>query len=170
MLVSHRPARLAATIRSRCVQIAVPIPEESAAIQWLEQQGARNATDWLAYAGGAPARALALSSAEQSEQIMRWRRALEAGDPGVLEGVRERDEVEILVDVVQRHALDQAMEGFGLMSKYRRATPASVDEGKARQWLAYARSLCRYRALARHPLNPRLFAADVLATLPVRRP
>ena len=35
ILVSHRPAQLLPTIRSRCVAVPVPIPPREAALQWL---------------------------------------------------------------------------------------------------------------------------------------
>ena len=38
-LVTHRPHDLLPTIRSRCRQIVMPVPELSLAINWLEQQG-----------------------------------------------------------------------------------------------------------------------------------
>jgi hypothetical protein len=41
-------------------------------------------------------------------------------------------------------------------------------EGDARAWLGYARRMGRLRTLARHPLNPRLFAAEMVADMPER--
>ena len=58
ILVSHRPAQLLPTIRSRCVAVPVPIPPREAALQWLLSQNIKEAERWLAYAGGAPLRAV----------------------------------------------------------------------------------------------------------------
>ena len=58
ILVSHRPAQLLPTIRSRCVSIPVPIPPREAALGWLAKEGVKDAARWLAYAGGAPLRAV----------------------------------------------------------------------------------------------------------------
>ena len=58
ILVSHRPARLLPTIRSRCVPVPVPLPEPQAAAKWLAGQGVKTPERWLAFAGGAPLRAL----------------------------------------------------------------------------------------------------------------
>ena len=58
ILVSHRPAQLLPTIRSRCVSVPVGIPAREAALAWLEAQGLKEAERWLAYAGGAPLRAV----------------------------------------------------------------------------------------------------------------
>ena len=69
LLVSERPARLPATIRSRCQQVAFGLPERSAALEWLQSRLGEGAdTDsagvWLDRAGGAPLRALELSRRE----------------------------------------------------------------------------------------------------------
>src|SRR3954471_11249416 len=58
ILVSHRPARLLPTVRSRCVAIPVPIPSREAALSWLSSQSIQNAEKWLAFAGGAPLQAV----------------------------------------------------------------------------------------------------------------
>ena len=58
VLVSHRPARLLPTIRSRCVALPVRLPPAAQALAWLAQQGVPQPERWLAVAGGAPLRAL----------------------------------------------------------------------------------------------------------------
>src|SRR5438477_8814476 len=58
ILVSHRPARLLPTVRSRCVAVPVPIPPQDVALAWLSSQGVTNAEPWLAFAGGGPLPAL----------------------------------------------------------------------------------------------------------------
>src|SRR5207302_9240848 len=58
ILVSHRPARLLPTVRSRCVAIPVPIPPREVSLAWLAAEGAANPERWLAFAGGAPLQAL----------------------------------------------------------------------------------------------------------------
>ena len=72
ILVSHRPAQLLPTIRSRCVALPVPIPPREAALQWLSGQGIKDAERWLAYAGGAPLRALDYAAkAESLSRLLR---------------------------------------------------------------------------------------------------
>jgi hypothetical protein len=58
ILVTPRPALLPATIRSRCVALPVAVPSRDAALAWMAGQGVKGAERWLAYAGGAPLRAL----------------------------------------------------------------------------------------------------------------
>ena len=170
LLVSHRPARLLPTIRSRCVQVAVSPPDAASAAQWLEAQGVKDAVPWLAFAGGAPLRALDYASSETGARITAWRKALDSGDPDALALGGDRDEMELLVDFLQKHALDAALAGVGATAKYGTAgTLGAKNRSTMRQWLACARDLGRHRALARHPLNPKLFAAEVLSMLPGRR-
>lgn len=60
ILVSHRPSLLSATIRSRCQQIPMAIPDSALASQWLtEVTGDQSAVDKVLYlAGGRPLLAL----------------------------------------------------------------------------------------------------------------
>lgn len=65
-LISEYPARLAATIRSRCQVLRVPTPAEADALDWLRpriQVGEAGTLLRLAY--GAPLRAIELADAEQ---------------------------------------------------------------------------------------------------------
>jgi DNA polymerase III subunit delta' len=155
ILVSHRPAQLLPTILSRCVKVPVPIPPREAALQWLAAQKTPDAARWLAYAGGAPLRALAYAAQAQSLD-----RLLKSPAP-----VDTREDAERLAEALQKIAFDRALAAFGLPPKYQAATGAVARE-KAREWLAYARSLGQDRLLSRHPLNPRLFSAAMLGAMP----
>jgi DNA polymerase-3 subunit delta' len=157
ILVAHRPAELLPTIRSRCVALAVPIPPGPAALGWLAGQGARNPQRWLAYAGGAPLRAL--EYAAKGEVL---ERLLQRPMP-----VDDRDELEPLADALQKIALDRALSSLGLAPKYQTgSTPIERNPVKAREWLTFARGMAERRLLSRHPLNPKLFSAEMLANLP----
>lgn len=155
LLVSHQPARLLPTIRSRCVALTVPIPAPDVALAWMAEQGVEEAGRWLAYAGGAPLRAL--EYAAEAELLSRLLRS-----PAPVE---DRDQLERLAEALQKTALDNAFSSFGLPPKYQ-TSAAPVRPELARAWLAYARAMGENRALARHPLNPALFSADMLAALP----
>jgi len=63
ILVSHKPQRLSATIRSRCARFEFRTPSRETALQWLAKEGitAGEAMDLLAAADGAPLRASELS-------------------------------------------------------------------------------------------------------------
>lgn len=152
ILVSHRPAQLLPTIRSRCVALPVPIPPREAALEWLTGQGIKDAARWLAYAGGAPLRAIEYAS-----------RGL-----APLETVMDRDGLEPLAEALQKTAVDRALLAFGLPAKYG-TTSTPVTREKARAWLAFGRQMGEDRLLCRHTLNPRLFSAAMLAAMPSER-
>src|SRR5207237_8589783 len=76
ILVSHRPARLLPTVRSRCVAIPVPVPPREAALAWLASQKVQRAARWPAFAGGAPLQAL-----DYSAEAAAWARTLHAPPP-----------------------------------------------------------------------------------------
>lgn len=158
VLVSHRPARLLPTIRSRCVAVPVPLPTREAAGAWLVSEGIAEAGRWLAYAGGAPL--LAREHAENAVALERVRAAAEGRGEWLPD---TREDLEALADALQKAALDQALAARGLPTRFgTRITQA----GNANAWLAFARAMGPHRALARHPLNARLFAAQMLAEKP----
>ena len=73
-----------------------------------------------------------------------------------------RSDLEPLAEVLQKVALDRAFAALTGRTKYGVAATA----GNARAWLAYARAMGRNRTLTRHPLNPRLLAAEMVAGMP----
>jgi DNA polymerase III subunit delta' len=157
LLVSHRPAQLLPTIRSRCVALPVPVPSQPAALKWLAEQGARNPERWLAYAGGAPLQALEYASKAEMLQ-----RLLQQPLP-----VDDRDELEALADALQKIAMDCALTSLGLPPKYQTAS-APRDAARAHAWLTFARQMGQHRLLCRHPLNPKLFSAEMIAGMAQR--
>ncbi len=155
ILVSHRPARLLPTIRSRCVTLAVPLPPKDVALKWLASQGIKDAERWLAYAGGAPLRAVQYSAeAALLERLFQ--------SPGIVE---DREGIERLTEALQKIAIDRTLAAFGLAPKYQTGKVA-VPAVHARSWIRYARWMNENRALSRHPLNPKLFSAEMLGEMP----
>lgn len=155
LLVSHHPTRLLPTIRSRCVALPVPVPPHEAALAWLVSQGVEDPARWLAYAGGAPLQAL-----DYAANAVVLDRLLQRPAP-----VTTREELEPLAEALQKMALDQAFAAFGLPPKYRTVASPS-RRGDALGWLTYARQMGQHRLLCRHPLNPKLFSAEMLAGMP----
>jgi DNA polymerase-3 subunit delta' len=130
----------------------MPIPPRDAALAWLASQKVPNADRWLAFAGGAPLQAL-----QYAADAAEWDRLLKSPQP-----VEDRDNLERLAEALQKMAYDRAFSAFGLPPKYRTGVPAAPSQ-KARAWLAYARKIGEDRILTRHPLNPKLFSADMVA-------
>jgi DNA polymerase-3 subunit delta' len=62
VMVTARPSRLAATLRSRCQRVEIPRPAEADALAWLRGElDLEPPRDLLALAGGAPLRAVELA-------------------------------------------------------------------------------------------------------------
>jgi DNA polymerase-3 subunit delta' len=160
ILVSHRPARLLPTIRSRCVAISVGIPDPQAAQAWLKAEGVSDASRWLAYAGGAPLRAR--EYAEDAETLDRLLAMVQGKGESLPDS---REELEALAEALQKLALDRALGAAGLPSIFGTPPGKSAD---LHSWLRFARQMGQHRALARHPLNARLFAAQMLEERPKR--
>jgi DNA polymerase-3 subunit delta' len=154
ILVSNRPARLLPTVRSRCVAIPVPIPPREAALAWLGSQNVANAERWLAFAGGAPLQAL-----KYAADAGAWDQLLKSPH-----SVDDRDNLERLAEALQKMAYDRAFSAFGLPPKYRTGV-AAAPSLRGRRWLAFARKMGENRMLTRHPLNPKLFSAEMLAEM-----
>lgn len=68
VLVCERPSQLPPTVRSRCQQLRVDVPETDAALQWLAGQGIEGpARTYLQMAHGAPLEALKQARADSIE-------------------------------------------------------------------------------------------------------
>lgn len=72
MLVTERPARLPATVRSRCQQLVFPAPAGDLGRHWLAGQVDGDAELLLRLADGAPLRALELAQADTVAQRRVW--------------------------------------------------------------------------------------------------
>lgn len=70
LLVSHDPARLPATIRSRCQRLNVRLPATEVALDWLQSRGgsAQESRAALQAAAGSPLRALRMIEDGSTEQ------------------------------------------------------------------------------------------------------
>jgi DNA polymerase-3 subunit delta' len=66
-LVSEHPAKLSATIRSRCQPLHFSVPEKAAALKWLAEQGIQKADILLPLANGAPLKVKQLAENQEIE-------------------------------------------------------------------------------------------------------
>ena len=170
ILISNNPRHLIPTIRSRCISLPVGMPDKAAAIAWIEQAQVVNAADWLAFAGGAPLLAMDCAQSDRGEQIGQVVGLLrQGGREGLLAWpATDREHIEILSEVLQKWAYDQAFASFS--GKRRFFSPVSDElvptTQKGQAWLRFARDAGRYRLAATHPLNPKLFAADLIRKMP----
>lgn len=126
ILVSHRPARLPATIRSRCQLYRLGIPDRHSGLEWLQGQGIDDATVLLDLAGGAPLAAMALAESDGASRY----RALTEQVAGVMTGklspveaaadwqtVGAREVTRLMqrlaLDIARQHALAEDSAGSG---------------------------------------------------------
>ena len=166
MLVTSVPHRLLPTIRSRCRNIAMPLPDRNQATRWLEEQRIENPAALLALAGGAPLGAIRLSK----RKTVRRRLIEQLGDPrfdpvAATEHCLGADPGEV-VAWLQRWVYDMLSLRLSGLVRYHigaeqavRAAAARCDPTRAAMLL---RTLAKARSLAQHPLNARLFLEDLL--------
>lgn len=168
ILVSNNARHLIPTIRSRCISLPLGIPERDECLAWLKQQQVENAADWLAFAGGAPLLAMDYAASERGERIGQVVDLLRRGGREALLNwpATDREHIEILSEVLQKWSLDQAFAGFSGRPKYFPSGATGKRKGEPDAWLRFAREAGRYRVAARHPLNPKLFAADLISRMP----
>lgn len=169
VMVSDRPARLLATIRSRCRLLALPMPPPAEALAWLRQSGVAQPETALASAGGAPL--LARDLAEPGEAELRRRLLAELARPSGADALQfaasvERGSVERMIywmqtwvhDLVRvRLAGDARHHGDFGPALQARARAASLEA-----LFDLERTLTDARRLSAHPLNPRLLAEHLL--------
>lgn len=167
LLVTSQPARLPATIRSRCVAIALPKPTPAQAAAWLATAGLQDADLALAQVGGAPAAALALGERYWAvrEGLMPF---LTGRDRSWLDAAARIVDTDLahLVHVLQTWCWDLAAARFHGSVRYHR--DRSTELGRTATTVEpieladFARQLTGARRLLGHPLNPKLFAEDLL--------
>jgi DNA polymerase-3 subunit delta' len=174
LLVTDAPDRLLATILSRCQRLTIPMPTVTQSLSWLTQQGIEesDAGQWLAAAGDAPLRALALS-VQQATPCPPWASDLMTGlaqsDPnrggfsvGVLADELAKSAAIQWLPVFQRLGVDLTLARAGLPVRYYPILSA-MTEKRAQQaplthWSSLASWLNSQLPLATHPLNAKLFA------------
>ncbi len=174
LLVTDSPDRLLATILSRCQRLTTPMPTADQSLSWLAQQGIEDgeAGQWLAAAGGAPLRALALSQ-QQATPCPPWASDLMTGlvtsDPhrggfsvGVLADELAKSAAVQWLPVFQRLSVDLTLAGAGLPVRYypklSSVTGQRAQQAPLKHWSSLASWLNSQMPLATHPLNAKLFA------------
>jgi DNA polymerase-3 subunit delta' len=168
LLVTHRPHQVLPTIKSRCRQVSLALPDPAAAASWLVTHGVRDGETALAHAGGAPLLALELSGAEYWGTRAAFLRQFTARDFDVIavaEAVRDYP-VPHLVALLQKWSYDivywAALGRTRYNPDYHEAiagTAARVDRLAA---LRFHREMVRLQRIAHHPLNARLFIENLL--------
>lgn len=170
ILVSNNHTSLLPTIRSRCISLQLEAPSQVESLHWLAQEKVTDAADWLAFSGGAPLLARELAESERGRLIGQLVGLLRSGGKTALMTwpATDREHIEALAEVLQKWAYDQVLGEFAhrgtFFSPSGSNKPLSPEGQHA--WLQFARDAGRYRVATRHPLNPKLFAADLISRMP----
>jgi len=177
ILSSSQWRRLLPTIRSRCRMLKLGRPTAEQANAWLSSEGAKGAADLLALMGGAPLLALRESErgrggaldallktlAEPGNDPLalaaRWEPLLQGKNDGGLT-------MENLVGVVQKWIFDLGLVKLAGRARFLAGERARLTADLAKNASASGLIRCynetiKMRALASHPLNPRLYLEDM---------
>jgi DNA polymerase-3 subunit delta' len=166
LLVTTQPERLLATVRSRCLRFSLPFPPSEPVLRWLKEQGVSQPEATLAGAGGAPL--LALKAADTDADRLRFIENLgDSGfDPIALAETVVRVPPWDLVGWLQRWSYDLLLARVAGRVRYgldhEEVISDTASHCDAADIAAYLRRLAQARALARHPLNAKLFVEDLL--------
>jgi DNA polymerase-3 subunit delta' len=166
LLVTTQPERLLATVRSRCLRFTLPFPPSEPVLRWLKEQGLRQPEATLAGAGGAPL--AALKAADTDADRLRFIENLGNPDfdPIALAETVLRIPLWDLVGWLQRWTYDLLLSRLAGGVRYSLNHEESISDTArhcdAADIAAYLRRLAQARALARHPLNAKLFVEDLL--------
>jgi DNA polymerase-3 subunit delta' len=166
LLVTTQPERLLATVRSRCLKFSLPFPPPDPILLWLREQGLKQPEATLAGAGGAPLAALKAVNTDAD----RLRFIEDLGNPGfdpiALAEAVVRIPLWDLVGWLQRWSYDLLLARVAGRVRYNpnqeRVIADTARHCDAVDIAAYLRRLAQARALARHPLNAKLFVEDLL--------
>jgi len=166
LLVSSDPQRLLPTVRSRCQGVPILAAKRSVASAWLASQGVAAADAALSFSAGAPLAALEEVKSTESRGILVEILATPGFDPvraaERLLGAAPPD----IVTWLQKWIYDLVRVRSGGTPRYhpgeseqlarlaRHADPVRLTR--------LVRRIAEARALALHPLNPKLFLEDML--------
>ena len=168
LVVTHRPHQLLPTIKSRCQQIALPVPDRKTAGAWLAEQGLSDTDLALAHVGDAPLLAAELNGTEYWGARAAFLRQLTAPDFDVLSAADAIRDCPLPYAIVwlQKWSYDIAHHRVLGRVRYNpdhEATIARIAaEASELAVLRFHREMTRTQRIANHPLNPRLFLEQLL--------
>src|SRR5712691_8932053 len=166
LLVTTQPERLLATVRSRCLRFALPFPPSEPVVRWLKEQGLKQPEATLAGAGGAPLAALKSADTDADRLLFIENLGNPGFDPIALAETVLRVPLWDLVGWLQRWSYDLLLARVAGRVRYglnhEEVISDTARHCDAADIAAYLRRLAQARALARHPLNAKLFVEDLL--------
>jgi DNA polymerase III subunit delta' len=169
LLSSNSLDRLLPTILSRCRKFGLPMPDHGAALAWLKEQGLAEADSWLREQGGAPLAALAQSEGGSREDMEVLLQVL--AHPGVDAALKAADKLSksplaALVSWQQRWLYDvfsyKLSGNIRYYPRYEKEVAALAGKVHTASLLKAIKGANERRAIADHPLSPKLFVEDML--------
>lgn len=168
ILVTHNVAILPATIRSRCQQIIMPLPDRQIAQDWLRQQGIDHVEARLAMSGFAPLRAMQFDESwfEHHQTFIKCLSVLDHFAVVSLAEKLQQLDLLCIVDWLQKWCFDlMSCHATGKV-RYHLREETTIQKMSSKinpVSLAFLwRDLITARQWARHPLNPKLFIEEML--------
>ena len=169
LMVSHNIDRLLPTILSRCRKVPMAMPDAGEALAWLNGQGVSHAQTWLAEQGGAPLAALAQAQGGSRDAVETLLAHLARPAPDLALKTAEQLQKSApaeLTSWLQRWLYDVFSVKFSGKIRYYPGHRREIDALAARadtvRLLAVMKSVNERRAIADHPLSPKLFIEDML--------
>jgi DNA polymerase-3 subunit delta' len=171
VLVSSHAERLAATVRSRCQQIALTIPATDLALAWLESQDIDNPRELLARCGGAPLAAQAAAGAIGEQEDLHRQLVEALCVPASFSAMRSAERIAavepvIVVGWLLRWVFDCISCRLAQRIRYHPnesvRLAALAPRLQPERLMAYHKDLIAQRRVAEHPLNKRLFVESLL--------
>ncbi|HEY4317231.1 MAG TPA: DNA polymerase III subunit delta' [Herbaspirillum sp.] len=169
LLSCNRLDRLLPTILSRCRKFALALPVREEALAWLKQQQLPDADVWLAEQGGAPLAALNAANADSREMLDELLDFLRA--PNVERALKTADRLQktpaaLSVGWTQRWLYDLLSTRMASIVRYyprhQRELKALAGKLDEHTLLGALKQITERRAIADHPLSPKLFIEDML--------
>ena len=158
LLVAHCSQLLTATIRSRCQQITMPLPELTVATSWLKQQGIKDPENNLALAGYAPLTALKLNNSDDDYFNQHQIFIRHIGTPSTFNPLMLAEEMQKLDASTTINSPVALNSHLSMLTTIK----SLVSEIDLRKLVTYSRSLIATQRLSKHPLNARLFLEEAL--------
>jgi DNA polymerase-3 subunit delta' len=169
ILSSNSLDRLLPTILSRCRKFALAMPPFDQALAWLKAQGIADADGWLAEQGGAPLAALEMAQSESRDTMEEFLRNL--ARPGVEGALKTAEKLQKTAPVQQVEWLQRWL--YDLFSvklsgkiryypRYKKELVTLSGQVEVPALLQALKGIGERRAVAEHPLSPKLFIEDML--------
>jgi DNA polymerase III subunit delta' len=169
LLASNSLDRLLPTILSRCRKFALPLPEHAQALEWLKAQGLADAECCLREQGGAPLAALEQAQAGNRDELeVLLQHLAHPSVDGALKTAEKlsKSPLAALVAWQQRWLYDvfsyKLSGNIRYYPRYHKELAMLAAKIGSASLMRAIKSANERRAIADHPLSPKLFLEDML--------